>query len=292
VADGNPKSGNTPLVVNFSSAGSSDPDNDALTYGWTFGDGTGRSTQPNPNYTYTRTGTFTAALVVTDSKGLASSPARVTIFANNQPPQPKITFPLTTTRFVVGQVITLTGTATDAEDGDVSASLKWTVLLHHVPFALPINEHTHPFFNGAGASVMMPPAPAPEDLDAAPLSFLEIQLTATDSAGQSRTVTQTLQPNRVAITLNTSPAGLRLIADTTPITATAVVTTWQGATLRLIAPALQRLPGGAFVSFAQWADGPAVSSREVIVPATAISYTAVFTPAVNVRSVYMPSVLR
>jgi glucose/arabinose dehydrogenase len=292
LADANPKSGSTPLVVNFSSAGSSDPDNDALTYGWAFGDGAGRSTQPSPSYTYTRTGIFTATLVVTDSKGLASAPARVTIFANNQPPQPKINFPLTSTRFVVGQVITLAGAATDAEDSDVSASLKWTVLLHHVPFALPINEHTHPFFNGTGASVTMPPAPAPEDLDAAPLSFLEIQLTATDSAGQSRTVTQTLQPNRVAITLNTSPAGLRLIADTTPITATATVTTWQGATLRLIAPALQWQPGGAFVSFAQWTDGASTTTREVIAPATAISHTAVFTPAANISSVYLPSVQR
>lgn len=291
VVDANPKSGSTPLMVNFSSAGSSDPDNDPITYGWNFGDGVGRSTQPNPTYTFTRTGIFTSTLVVTDSKGLASQAAHVTIFANNQPPQPKITFPLTSTRFFVGQIITLTGTATDAENGDVSSSLRWAVLLHHVPSALPINDHTHPFFSATGASVQMPPAPAPEDLDAAPLSFLEIQLTATDSAGQSRTVTQTLQPHRVAITLNTSPAGLQLIADTTQITASTTVTTWQSATLRITAPGLQRLPSGGFVRFAQWADGATTTTRDVTASAP-ISYTAVFTPAVDVSSVYLPNLQR
>ena len=51
----NPTSGPAPLAVSFSSAGSSDPENQPLTYSWTFGDGT-TSTAANPSHTYCPTG--------------------------------------------------------------------------------------------------------------------------------------------------------------------------------------------------------------------------------------------
>ncbi|MBX4215644.1 PQQ-dependent sugar dehydrogenase, partial [Candidatus Parcubacteria bacterium] len=66
-----------PLTVNFSSAGSSDPDGDPLSFAWTFGDG-GTSTSPNPQYTYTQNGVYAATLTVSDGKGKTGS-AQVTI---------------------------------------------------------------------------------------------------------------------------------------------------------------------------------------------------------------------
>src|SRR5439155_7831443 len=63
-----PDVGPPPLAVQFSSAGSFDPDNDPITYGWNFGDGT-TSTAANPSHTYTTTGIFTAILTVQDNKG-------------------------------------------------------------------------------------------------------------------------------------------------------------------------------------------------------------------------------
>ena len=60
------------MTVQFSSAGSSDPDGTIASYSWNFGDG-GNSTTANPSYTYTSTGTYTATLTVTDNNNVSAS---------------------------------------------------------------------------------------------------------------------------------------------------------------------------------------------------------------------------
>ena len=57
--------GAVPLVVVFSSNGSSDPEGTALSYSWNFGDGS-VSTAANPGHTYTNAGSFDARLTVSD----------------------------------------------------------------------------------------------------------------------------------------------------------------------------------------------------------------------------------
>lgn len=59
-------SGAGPLNVTFSSKGSNDPDNDKLSYHWSFGDGTS-STQSNPGKTYESEGKYTVVLKVSDA---------------------------------------------------------------------------------------------------------------------------------------------------------------------------------------------------------------------------------
>jgi PKD repeat protein len=84
-ASATPLTGKAPLVVTFSSAGSTDSDGSIVSYAWDFGDG-GTSSLANPSHTYTLPGTYTAQLVVTDDNG-ATDTATVTITAvPNQPP--------------------------------------------------------------------------------------------------------------------------------------------------------------------------------------------------------------
>ena len=64
-ASANPTQGPTPLVVNFSSAGSSDPEGKPLTYSWNFGDNT-TSTAANPTHTYNVAGPYQVRLTVSD----------------------------------------------------------------------------------------------------------------------------------------------------------------------------------------------------------------------------------
>jgi PKD repeat protein len=274
--------GLTPLAVQFSSAGSSDPDGDALIYGWDFGDGSAVSSASNPSHTYDSTGPFTATLVVTDSNGAASAPASIVIYAGDTPPTPVITDPDTSVRFAVGQAVTLTGSATDAQDGALPGSaVSWRVLLWHVPSAPGSTPHTHPFFSQTGLTATVPSMPGPEDLDAAPLSYLEVQLTAIDSAGLASTVTTTLRPNLIPVTLATEPAGLTVIAQGVALTTT-TITAWEGMTLTLNAPGIQSGAANTWYKFDAWSTG-GTATQNVLVPAAPITYTAAYSEFVPLQ---------
>src|SRR5439155_27378962 len=81
MAAGSPLSGIVPLTVNFSSAGSYDPDGSAAGYSWNFCDGSASSTAAAPSHVYSNAGNFTAVLTVTDNRG-ATSTAQVTVTAS------------------------------------------------------------------------------------------------------------------------------------------------------------------------------------------------------------------
>ncbi|MCG6862032.1 MAG: PKD domain-containing protein [Chromatiaceae bacterium] len=75
-AEADVTSGRAPLTVTFSAAGSADPDGDALSFEWDFGDGTtGSGTAPT--HTYTDPGTYLA--IVTASDGRVTDTASVEI---------------------------------------------------------------------------------------------------------------------------------------------------------------------------------------------------------------------
>ena len=63
--------GAAPLAVQFSSAGSFDPEGAPIGYTWDFADGSPLSGDANPLHTFTSAGTFLVKLTVTDSSGAA-----------------------------------------------------------------------------------------------------------------------------------------------------------------------------------------------------------------------------
>jgi hypothetical protein len=77
VLNGDPLSGDPPLVVNFDASASSDPDSGdhVASYTFDFGDGTAPVTQSTPtiSHTYQSNGHFEARLTVTDTHGQQSS---------------------------------------------------------------------------------------------------------------------------------------------------------------------------------------------------------------------------
>jgi PKD repeat protein len=75
-----PKTGTSPLTVQFSSQ-ARDPDGDDLLYVWEFGDG-GKAAGSTATHTYTTPGTYTATLTVRDPKGgQATASIQVTVTA-------------------------------------------------------------------------------------------------------------------------------------------------------------------------------------------------------------------
>ncbi|MEX0766949.1 MAG: PKD domain-containing protein, partial [Microthrixaceae bacterium] len=86
IATPSPVSGKAPLSVNFSSAGSSDPDGSIVAYSWNWSDGTILGTVANPSHTFTTARSFVVSLTVTDDNGAtATTTTTVTATANQTP---------------------------------------------------------------------------------------------------------------------------------------------------------------------------------------------------------------
>jgi hypothetical protein len=204
---------------------------------------------------------------VSDGRG-GTDTGTVAIQAGNTPPAATISSPASTARFAVGQTITLTGSASDAEDGALgSGQLSWTVLLHH-------NSHTHPYFGPSSGNNLTFQAPAPEDLAATTTSYLEIYLTATDSSGASTTVRRDMQPQLVSVTLDSAPAGLSLNVNGATVNTPAMVTSWAAYRLGVNAPT-QTDSAGRTWAFSSWSDGGA-QSHTIVTPTNPATYTATF----------------
>lgn len=118
-------------------------------------------------------------------------------------------------------------------------------------------------------------APPPEGLSSTGAgSYLEIRLTATDSNGLSRTLTQDVQPNRVNLSFATNPSGLSLQADDQIFAAPRTLVSWEGYKLNVEAPSPQTLSGKSYV-FASWSDGKG-QRHNIVTGATPGTYTATF----------------
>ncbi len=115
-AGATPTSGDVPLTVQFSSAGSSDPDGTITSYRWDFGDALGyTSSEPNPTYLYNYAGTYTATLTVTDDNNVSSTDT-VTITVNTPPSQVLRSTAINLTAKLSGSKVTVTGTVS-VKDG-------------------------------------------------------------------------------------------------------------------------------------------------------------------------------
>jgi endoglucanase len=69
----NKTSGTSPLTVSFDASASSDPEGAALTYTWSFGDGTANGTGRTVSHVYNTEGSFNATLTVRDPKNATNS---------------------------------------------------------------------------------------------------------------------------------------------------------------------------------------------------------------------------
>lgn len=264
-ASGTPLNGPAPLLVSFSSAGSVDPEGQPLSYSWTFGDGT-TSTLANPTHTYTAPGLYSARLSVSD--GVNTTMANALTVAVGTLPVGVIAAPANGATFRAGEVITFSGSATDAEDGPLAAaSMTWTVLFHH-------DTHVHPAVSPLVGSASGSFTIQTSGHDFSGATSYEIILTVVDSHGLQSSSSVTIRPEKVNLTFMTSPAGLTVTIDGVNHVTPYVHDTLIGFRHAIGAPA--QVSGPLNYAFDSWSDGGS-QTHDIVVPATPVSYTAAYT---------------
>jgi len=188
--------GSGPLSVTFTSNGSSDPENGALSYLWNFGDGTPNSTQadPLPAHVFTSAPgvvtTRTVTLTVTDNIG-QSAVTTMIVSVNNTPPVVNITSFANGATYPVGVDTTfqLEAAVSDAQHSAAQLTYAWRTTFHH-------NNHTHP--EAIDPNVLSNTVISGSGCDGNIYSY-DVTLKVTDAGGLSTSVTHNLYPRCYAI---------------------------------------------------------------------------------------------
>ena len=259
-----PSNGLSPLTVEFSSAGSSDPDvGTTLNYAWDFGDGT-TSTQANPTQTYTVNGTYTVTLTVSDGEKTGNASQRIIV--GSTAPDVQILTPVDESRYNAGNTISFSATATDPEDGALpDSAYRWTVIFHHA-------DHIHPYQdNIIGPTGTVALSTSDHNVDT---TWYEFTVTVTDTSGLSTTRSTSIKPNLVALTFNSSEAGATYTIDGIPHSGVHTEQAVVGVVRELDVPSPQ-IVNGAELTFNNWSDGGA-KQHQISTPATDTTYTVTF----------------
>ena len=224
------------MAVSFSSAGSSDPEGQALTYAWTFGDG-GTSTAANPSHTYAQAGQYSVRVSVSDGVSTTFS-TPISIGVGN-PPTATILVPTDGAIFRAADVISFSGSATDPEDGTLPASAyTWKIDFLHA-------GHVHPGASQTGVKSGTFTIPT-SGHDFSGNTRYRVALTVTDSSGLTDTRSVLIYPDKVNLSFSTVPAGLNVYLDGVAMTTPFVYDTLNGFNHTISAPK-QSLGGTPYV---------------------------------------------
>ena len=274
IASANPVQGAVPLTINFSSAGSTDPEGQPLTYLWTLGDGA-TSTASNPVHTYAQAGQYTARLTVSDGvNNTIGSPITISV---GSPPTPTIFSPIDGTLFIAGDVISFSGDATDTEDGVLPASsFTWNIDFLH-------EGHVHPGIPITGiksGSFTIPTS----GHDFSGFTRYRVMLTVTDSNGLQTSTSTAVYPYKIDLSFDTAPTGLTLyldgIAKTTPFVYDTLANFQHSIEARNASTATTTY------TFQSWSDGGG-QTHTLTVPASAQSYMATYNATPNTTPMTM-----
>ena len=209
-------------------------------------------------------------VVVSNSAGTATSGEATLTVLNNQLPVATITSPAAGTTYQGGDFITLTGTGTDAEDGNLpDSAFTWKVDLYH--YDTP--THTHPVLE-ATRGRKTTSFTIPTEMDTSPNVLFRIYLTVVDSKGATNTVSRDINPITSTTTLASSPAGLTLKLDGSAAVAPFSFKGVSGIQRSIEAVSPQTVNGVTY-TFASWSDGGA-QMHTLATPGTSTTLTANF----------------
>jgi uncharacterized protein with LGFP repeats/glucose/arabinose dehydrogenase len=245
-------------TVTFAAGDSYDLDGDQLTYSWDLADGsTGAGV--TVSHTYSSGSAVEVTLTVRDQLG-AVGVATATVHPSNHTPDLALETPPART-YAVGEPVSLTATANDVEDGNLSVS--WDTAILHCPAAGSC--HLHPDGTVAGASYRQPFTDHGSD------TTMLITAHAVDSLGATTSVTYEARPT------------LRMVAVDSPVAVSingATATSAQvvaGSTVELEAPVT-----ALSWQFTGWSDGGA-ASHAFTMPDGDLTLAARYVTAIDLR---------
>lgn len=255
--------GTEPLLVNFSSSGSTDPEGKPLTFDWDFGDST-HSNQANPSKTYSSKGAYTVILTVSD--GVNSAQAAPIVIQAGVRPSLTITSPTDGSTYKAGDTISYSATGTDGAGVSLADSAFTTdIIFHH-------DTHIHPFLGplqsrSGNFTTSFAGEPSAN-------TWYEVTITAKDSNGLFTTKSVSIYPIKVIITYDTSPSGLQLLLDSIPTNTPYVIEQVVGYQRLLTAPASGELNGNMY-HFKSWSDA-GKPAHQITIPGNTASYVATY----------------
>ncbi|MCU0429652.1 MAG: PQQ-dependent sugar dehydrogenase [Cytophagaceae bacterium] len=221
--------------------------------------------------------------IVSNTSGtVTSNVATLVVNAFNATPVVDILTPISSQTWNVGNIISYSGSATDAEDGVLpAANYEWEVLLFHQDCATC--GHSHPGPN-APDGVTSGSFVADNGGEPSPNIWVRLFLRVRDSQGRVGVDSVDLQPNKVDLTFNSTPVSAQITAGSnllvaSPFTRPFVV----NATITLAASTTAMSGSGTTYNFSSWNIG-GTASRTLTVPATATTYTATYTEAINTQT--------
>ncbi|CAA9390022.1 MAG: Cytochrome c551/c552 [uncultured Nocardioidaceae bacterium] len=243
-------------TVSFSGSGSYDLDGDTLSHHWDFGDGA-EAEGAEAEHTYDSDQPVEVTLTVTDQLG-ATDTATATVHPANHTPELALELPDPGT-YAVGDLVELSATATDAEDGDLTVS--WDTALEHCPFAGSC--HLHPDGTTTGPSYARPFTDHGND------TTMLVTARAVDSNGATATSTYEAVPTLRTLTVR-SPVAVGVngaLAVSSDVVA--------GSTVQLTAPTRS-----AHLTFRDWSDGGA-AAHSFTMPDADLVLTARYRSAIS-----------
>ncbi len=183
-------------------------------------------------------------------------------------PEPEISTPGEGTTYRAGDILSFSGHANDIEQGELTpADLRWKIDFHH-------NTHTHPGLiptSGITEGEYL----IPQTGETSDNVWYQINLTATDASGLSKTVTREVFPVKTQFHVHTVPDGLPVYVESdflqSPVSVTSVV-----GIMRRIEVLSSVKAGDSIRIFKEWADGVTEASRTFAASDDTITYTAIY----------------
>jgi len=251
-------------TVTFDGGGSFDPDGDALSYAWDFGDGgTGSGAQASHSYP-AAPAAFTARLTVTDPAG-ASATTTVAVAPANHPPALTLTAPPADHTHAVGDPVVASATASDAEDGPLA--VRWTTDLLHCHAGAC---HNHPGLVVDGPEYRTTFANHEDE------TTMRVTATATDSAGVSTTRSFVAQPRLRTLTLAGNLPAAMTINGNEASSARVIA----NATVSFAAP---EVSADGVATFDRWSDGGPRGRSGFVMPDADVTLTAGYLTPIDRR---------